>query len=57
MNTYLFIFVSLIAYECILSLPVDKKLKTDHLPNANQKVEEEIDNLVCSAFFNLIIMK
>ena len=47
MRALLFAFVSLIAYNCIVCLPVDKKLP----PNANQKVEDEIDNLV-SALFN-----
>lgn len=47
MKIYLFIFVSLIAYKSILSLPVDKKLN-NLPPNANQKVEDEIDNLVSS---------
>lgn len=47
MRNLIFLLPLVVCYSVVLCLPVDKKVSTDHLPNANAKVEEEIDNLVC----------
>jgi hypothetical protein len=48
MHYWAHVCLAIFAFHCVFSLPVDKKLtKSEPLPpNANAKVEEEIDNLV-----------
>ena len=48
MRTFAYVLLAIFAYQCVFALPVDKKAsKSGSLPpNADPKVEQEIDNLV-----------